>query len=84
MDPRIDLEKDDALVEQAKLLVSRLERLSADSIWAHRASGFRGSLIRRIDRVESGSGDPSDGEYLENLVIHGFELLENAAKEMIR
>ena len=31
------------------LLVSRLERLSVDSYWAHRASGIRGSLLRCKD-----------------------------------
>ncbi len=27
------------LIKQVKLLVARLERLSADSLWAHRSSG---------------------------------------------
>jgi hypothetical protein len=30
-------------------LARRLERLSADSHWAHRASGLRGALLRSLD-----------------------------------
>ena len=36
-------------IDQALLLISRLERLSADSYWAHRASGLRGALLRSLD-----------------------------------
>jgi len=32
-----------------EMLVARLERLSADSYWAHQASGVRGSLLRLIE-----------------------------------
>ncbi len=31
-----------------ELLISRLEHLSSDSRWAHRASGLRGSLYEPI------------------------------------
>lgn len=54
------------------MLIARLERLSADSYWAHRASGVRGSLLRW---VEAGEGD------IGVLVERGFEFLEKAAKE---
>ncbi len=46
------------LMKQARLLISRLERLTSDSAWARRASGCRGTLIRLIGRVEAGS-EPS-------------------------
>jgi hypothetical protein len=58
-----------------KMLVTRLERLSADSYWAHQASGVRGSLLRVI---ESGKGEPSK---VNLLVEKGFEFLEKAARE---
>lgn len=34
-------------------LLARLERISADSCWAHRASEARGSLLRVLERLES-------------------------------
>jgi hypothetical protein len=40
-------------IAYARLLVSRLERLSADSYWAHQASGLRGSLLRCLQQVDS-------------------------------
>ena len=61
--------------ELIEMLVARLERLSADSYWAHQASGVRGSLLRMIenDRVNSPQA--------AFLVEKGFEYLENAARE---
>jgi len=58
--------------ELAWMLIARLERLSADSYWAHRASGVRGSLLRW---VEAGEGD------IVVLIERGFEFLEKAARE---
>jgi hypothetical protein len=60
--------------ELATLLIARLERLSVDSYWAHRASGIRGSLLRW---VEYGWGD--DGQIGE-MIMRGFEILEKAAR----
>ena len=40
------------------LLLSRLERISVDSYWAHRASGVRGALFRALEMLENGSPDP--------------------------
>ncbi len=57
------------------MLISRLERLSADSYWAHQASGVRGSLLRL---VEEGGLDTERGALL---VKRGFAYLEKAAKE---
>jgi hypothetical protein len=61
--------------ELIALLIARLERLSADSYWAHQASGVRGSLLRW---VEGGDVNP---RLLEGLIERGFEVLEKAAKE---
>lgn len=64
---------------QAQILVQRLERLSADSVWAHRASGLRGSLIRYL-----ADENISDQEVnrMQNLVNIGFEYLNKAAQEI--
>ena len=80
------------LLEQAETLVSRLERLSADSIWAHRVSGYRGALLRSIEKVRGDGGAVHQGEaeeiaellYLEGLLERGYILLEKAAKELIK
>jgi hypothetical protein len=62
-------------LELARVLIARLERLSADSYWAHRASGIRGSLLRW---VEDGEGDAGQGG---DLIKSGFVILEKAARE---
>jgi len=61
------------------LLLERLERIPADSIWAHHASGVRGSLLRLVEQLE-------DGQQVENtnmkwLISYGFQILESAARE---
>lgn len=79
------------LLEQAELLVSRLERLSADSIWAHRASGYRGALLRSIAQVRNElsagtkkqNGEAQELKYLANLLENGYDLLERAAREIL-
>jgi hypothetical protein len=43
------------IIESVKLLISRLEHLSADSRYAHRASGLRGSLWRCVEEMEKRS-----------------------------
>lgn len=71
-------------IQQAFLLVQRLERLSADSAWAHLASGYRGALLRCIDDLQNAS-EPSiivERARLQRLVLKGFELLEKAAVEL--
>lgn len=78
-----------ARLEQARMLVNRLERLSADSAWAHRSSGFRGALLRTVERLEAaaaagelGQVTPADWQHLDFLVRRGFRLLEAAAREL--
>ena len=58
-----------------EMLVARLERLSADSFWAHQASGVRGSLLRMMD-----SGDINSSR-AAMLLEKGFDFLEKAARE---
>lgn len=77
----------EGILEQAMLLLSRLERISADSIWAHRASGLRGGLLRVVDRIQIGKKEiASDVERdwydnLAYLIETGYRILEKAARE---
>lgn len=76
------------VMEQAYLLSERLERLSADSSWAHKASGLRGSLLKSIDRIETARRyhlEQSQNELddLAELMEAGFIILENAALEIV-
>lgn len=76
--------EDDGLLALARLLSARLERLSVDSSWARRASGVRGALLKAIERVEIGESEPDlSRARLEELVRLGFEMVENAAREML-
>jgi hypothetical protein len=58
-----------------RMLIARLERLSADSYWAHQASGVRGSLLRLLE------AEKFDSDQGVLLVDMGFDFLEKAAKE---
>ncbi len=73
-------------LEQARMIVQRLERLSADSAWAHISSGYRGSLLKIIDRLEHlpdpESAGSEDVDLLEFLIYKGFDLLTKAAQEI--
>jgi hypothetical protein len=61
------------------MLLDRLERISVDSIWAHRASGIRGSLLRAQDQLQDGNEpDPSS---LRELISASFHILRQAARE---
>ncbi len=68
----------------AWLLVARMERLSADSHWAHRASGLRGALLRSLDEIEH--CPPAERALLlpalEQLNQASFETLRRAAQEI--
>jgi len=63
----------------AQLLIARLERISADSFWAHRASGVKGSLLRMLERAQKGR--PVRQAELKRAMDLGFFMLEKAAKE---
>jgi hypothetical protein len=71
----------------AHQLLTRLERLSADSYWAHHASGLRGSLLKCVEQIETAreKNQAVDGETWEKinkLVLRGFWILESAAREI--
>lgn len=80
MNSRIIIQK--ARIEQTILLISRLERLSADSYWAHRASGLRGALLRSLERLENGQANDEETANLDRLFEKGFEILARAAREI--
>ena len=71
-------------MNQAVELAYRLERISVDSYWAHRAGGLRVALLRHTDRFNEHGGEmsPADAEALEVLLEQGYWILENAAKEL--
>ncbi len=60
----------------AQSLLDRLERISADSSWAHRASGIRASLSKAL----TDQSVPADR--IEELIEIGFNILEKAAQEI--
>ena len=74
------MQKDSPTLLQAKILVDRLARLSADSIWARRASGLRASIDKAVAQLENGQS--VDQEHFGYLVSLGFEMLEKAAEEI--
>ena len=65
----------------AKLLVSRLERISADSIWAHKVSGIRGSLLKILE-IPYEELSINDTKRLDDLVITASEYLEQTCIEL--
>jgi hypothetical protein len=62
-----------------RLLLARLERISADSAWAHRASGIRGGLMRDLESLET--GQPVDQHDLILDLEDAFQVLRSAARE---
>jgi hypothetical protein len=70
---------DEKTVAYTRTLISRLERLSADSHYAYRASGARRSLMACLDQAEAGDAD-SAGR-LAALSEYAFQLLTKAAAE---
>ena len=63
-------------------LLSRLERISADSSVAYRASGVRGSMLRMVEKLEEGR--PVSDQDVKRLVESAYLLLQKAAREKIR
>ena len=64
------------------LLIARLERISADLFWAHRASGVKGSLLRLLEKSEKGFRVREIE--LQHAVDLGYYILEKAAREKNR
>jgi hypothetical protein len=74
---------DKKLVATANMLIERLGHLSVDSIWAHRASGLRGSIIKYLDEIENRAQlSNTEKETLALLLKTGFDILANAAREI--
>ena len=69
-------------VQLVSLLLMRLERVSVDSYWAHRASGVRGGLLRVLEKIEV--AESVDESKLKRLMDQGFQILEQAAQERSR
>jgi hypothetical protein len=66
-------------IQLVSLLLMRLERVSVDSYWAHRASGVRGGLLRVLEKIEV--AEFVDESKLKRLMDQGFQILEQAAHE---
>lgn len=67
-------------IELLRMLAERLERLSVDSIWARRASGLRGNIVKLLHEFEAGQAiEPAR---LSLLIKNAFEILRRAAKEI--
>ena len=76
-------ENQSLLEAQARLLETRLERLSVDSSWARRSSGLRGSLLKYFEQLERGAAPDADQVWhLAHLVRRGFVILNRAARQM--
>ena len=69
-------------IKLIQMLLTRLERISVDSYWAHRASGVRGALIRVLEKIEAGR--PVQRSDLKRLIEIGFSILEKASLEKLR
>ncbi|NJC98374.1 MAG: hypothetical protein C3F07_05050 [Anaerolineales bacterium] len=69
-------------VRTLRFLLARLERISADSVVAHRASGVRGAMLRALDQLEKREQVPE--HVMKRLIESGYLLLERAAKERVR
>jgi hypothetical protein len=69
-----------ARIDLLRMLAARLERLSVDSIWARRASGLRGSLIKTLESIDTGLDIPA--EQLDMLIERSFKILRSAAREI--
>ncbi len=63
-----------------KLLAKRLERLNVDSLWARRASGTRGNIIKLLAEIED--GQEINETRLPPLIERAFEVLTHAAQEI--
>ncbi|MDR3577663.1 MAG: hypothetical protein P4L50_27675 [Anaerolineaceae bacterium] len=75
-------------IDYARMLISRLERLSVDSHWAHRSSGLRGSILRALDELEIAvrQGElhqvEAERRHLKDLIDLGAEILKKGAREI--
>ncbi len=66
-------------IKLIRLLLDRLERVSVDSYWAHRASGIRGGLLKNLEELEK--GEPAGQARTDELISSAFRILTRAARE---
>jgi hypothetical protein len=67
-------------VELLRMIAERLERLSVDSLWARRASGLRGNIIKVLNEIDDGK--EVKAARLNPLIERAFEVLRHAAQEI--
>ena len=68
-------------IQLAEVLLFRLEKISADSPWAHQASGVRASIAKILSEKDL-KRDRLSTQDLKRLVKLGFEILEKAARDI--
>lgn len=66
-------------IKLIRMLLERLERVSVDSYWAHRASGVRGGLLKHLEELEK--GEPAGQANTAELISSAFAILTRAARE---
>lgn len=66
-------------IKLIRMLLERLERVSVDSYWAHRASGVRGGLLKHLEELEK--GEPAGQASTAELISSAFAILTRAARE---
>ena len=71
---------DQADIKLLQMLEYRLEHLSVDSLWARRASGLRGNIIKILGEINA--GENVDKARLTPLIERSFEILRHAAQEI--
>ncbi len=77
------MESDAARIDLVRMIIQRLERLSADSRWSHISSGYRGSMLKLLDHLENQPALIADDRaHMEFLIDKGLELLAKAAYDM--
>ena len=69
-------------INQIETLVERLEHLSADSIWSHRASGIRGSLLKYLEEPQNCYKTNSTVN-IQFTIEQGYFVLEQAARILL-
>ena len=70
------------LLKRVGFLVSRLERVSADSVMAHKVSGIRGSLLKVMDS-DVGTYSQEDLIKLESMISIAYDYLKQACREVV-
>ena len=66
-------------IVELHLLIARLERLSVDSHWAHRAAGMRGGLLKALEDLEAEKPAPDE---LDAILAQSYRILIRAAREI--